>query len=674
MSTADTAMLIAIVNKDGSAAVVAGDLLTEFDTSTVEDGRHAIMMHAIAAAQERVAAVRLHVTEPDGAWPLIVHADGDVEPDEDGATSQDAGSAEPDGLAPNAGTEGDDAPEEEPAPDASPQHLTAQGQHGQNDEGTDAPDAELSQRELEPKPATEAAPAAPSTQSGPIEPADPLRGSRLATTGLPVLGATFDEDDDDSDVVDDPSPESPTRRPQREATDARPASEPLPAVAPRPPAATATPKATTTVEQTPVPPGRPRPAGAPARQPAPSAAPRRDAVTPPTPVRTPAPASAPAAAAPDAGEIDLFAPLRVSPQTPGPRAPQGGGEARRPRTERSRAEKRANDRQPGTRDSGKKPTSPKEPTAPEGRRSFLTPERAEEPAEKGWRGFLAKTGLRVPPSADERAERADIFTVSQHWPGPRTIAIVNAKGGSGKTPTTILTAAVFARYGGAGVLAWDNNQTRGTLGWRTEQGPHDASLHDMLPETDRLLSAQAQSADLAHYVHHQTRDRYDVLRSRPLLLADEQRIERGDIDRIHSVAAKYYRLIVMDSGNDESDPMWRRMIDLADQIVLATTTRAEHAEAGALLLEALSDRDARSASLVENSVAIVSQADPHASAAEVRSVVDGYRDLSRDVAAIPYDPAMAGGYLHFTALRPATRRAWLGATAAIARGLGPQRP
>src|SRR5690606_1793211 len=105
--------------------------------------------------------------------------------------------------------------------------------------------------------------------------------------------------------------------------------------------------------------------------------------------------------------------------------------------------------------------------------------------------------------------REDQAAVSQHWPGPRTIAVVNGKGGANKTPTTILTSAVFARYGGAGVLAWDNNQTRGTLGWRTEQGPHDATLHDLLPETERLLSTNAQSAELARYVHHQTRDRYD---------------------------------------------------------------------------------------------------------------------------------------------------------------------
>lgn len=320
------------------------------------------------------------------------------------------------------------------------------------------------------------------------------------------------------------------------------------------------------------------------------------------------------------------------------------------------------------------PPAPGMPAAPQispqTRRSFITPERLEEPATRGFRGALARAGIKVPPSAAERSEREDQAAVSQHWPGPRTIAVVNGKGGANKTPTTILTSAVFARYGGAGVLAWDNNQTRGTLGWRTEQGPHDATLHDLLPETERLLSTNAQSAELARYVHHQTRDHYDVLRSQPMVLASQQRVSSEDVDRIHAVAAKYYRLIVMDSGNDESDPMWLRMIDHTDQLVVATSSRAEHAEAGALLLEALAERDERSANLARNAVAVVSQSDEKATASEIRRIEDGYRELVREVVRIPYDPAMGAAQLHYRVLRPETQRAWLAAAAAIARGLG----
>ncbi|MGO2095747.1 MAG: ATPase [Candidatus Microbacterium stercoravium] len=312
-----------------------------------------------------------------------------------------------------------------------------------------------------------------------------------------------------------------------------------------------------------------------------------------------------------------------------------------------------------------------ETTRPQ-RETFLTGDREEdqreEPATRGFRGAMTRMGMRMGPGADERAEREDQLAVGQHWPGPRTIAVVNGKGGSGKTPTTILTGAVFARFGGAGVLAWDNNQTRGTLGWRTEQGPHESTLHDMLGASAHLLSTDAQAADVANYVHHQRQDRFDVLRSQPIALASEQRVSAEDVDKIHAVAARYYRLIIMDSGNDESDPLWLRMIDRTDQLVVATTSRDEHAEAGALLLDALAERDERSAQLAANAVTVVSQADQKAPASEVRRVVDGYRKLTRDVVQIPFDPAMIDGHLHFSALRPTTQRAWLSAAAAMARG------
>lgn len=308
-------------------------------------------------------------------------------------------------------------------------------------------------------------------------------------------------------------------------------------------------------------------------------------------------------------------------------------------------------------------------TRREARQSFLTQEQVEEPATQGWRGTMTRLGIRMAPSEAERAERADVQAVSQHWPGPRTIAIVNGKGGAGKTPTTVLLSAIFARYGGAGVLAWDNNQTRGTLGWRTEQGPHEATLLELLPESEKLLGTGAQSADLAHFVHHQTRDRFDVLRSKPMELASAQRVDAADVDAIHRVASKYYRLIFIDSGNDESDPMWRRMIDHTDQLVVATTTRDDHAEAGALLLEALAQQNDKAHALAQNAVAVVTQADSKATAADVKRVADGYKTLARDVATIPFDPAMVDGILRYDALRPSTQRAWLAAGAAVARGL-----
>ncbi|WP_285114016.1 AAA family ATPase [Leifsonia sp. fls2-241-R2A-40a] len=304
------------------------------------------------------------------------------------------------------------------------------------------------------------------------------------------------------------------------------------------------------------------------------------------------------------------------------------------------------------------------------RESFLRVERTRpDRARQGMRGALARAGVPLGPSAAELRERAELDAVSRHWAGPRTIAIVNGKGGANKTPTTALLSAVFARNGGSGVLAWDNNETRGTLGWRTEKDDHDATVQSLLPATDVLMSAGARTADIGHYMHHQNADKYDVLRSNPTMLATEQRISSADFDRLHAVATKFYRLVIIDSGNDESAERWLRMIDHTDQLVIATTALGEHAEAGALLLEALMQRDAHSARLAREAVVIVSQSERTGPASEVRRVATGFEPLARRAVTIPFDPEMHGGRLSFESLAPRTRRAWLHAAAAVAEGL-----
>lgn len=303
------------------------------------------------------------------------------------------------------------------------------------------------------------------------------------------------------------------------------------------------------------------------------------------------------------------------------------------------------------------------------RATFLDTKTAKIPATRGFRGFLASLGIRIAPSARELEERRDTRMVSQHWPGPRTISVVNGKGGANKTPTTVMLAAIFARNGGGPVLAWDNNETRGTLGWRTEQAQHDATVMDLLPETGLLLSPAAQSAMLAKFVHHQTDDKYDVLRSNPNVLASEQKVTKADFDSLHSVASKYFRLNIVDSGNDESAERWLRMIDHTDQLVIATTTVEEHAEAGALLLEALQERGGKYAELARGAVVIVSQADRNGTEAQARRVAEAFKVLARAAVTIPYDPALVKGQIRYASLRPVTQRAWLRAAAAVAGGL-----
>lgn len=308
--------------------------------------------------------------------------------------------------------------------------------------------------------------------------------------------------------------------------------------------------------------------------------------------------------------------------------------------------------------------------------TFLVTENQSAPATKGWRGTLNKLGLRLEPSEEETAEREDIRAVSQHWPGPRTIAVVNRKGGANKTPTVAMLSAVLARYGGGPVVAWDNNESQGTLGWRTEQGAHNSSVLHLIAAADKLLSPSANAADLAHYVHHQTADKFDVLRSDENDEGDHE-ITAEEVDIAHRVLSKFYRLLVMDSGNTARSANWRRMIDHTSQLVVPVTAMEDRAEAARLTLQTLESRGGHNAELAHNAVVIVSEATDAArgtgealkrSREEAARIAEGFKPLVREVVRVPYDPALVNGIIRYDALRPHTRRAWLAAAAAVTKG------
>ncbi|WP_420367143.1 MinD/ParA family ATP-binding protein [Curtobacterium sp. L1-20] len=307
----------------------------------------------------------------------------------------------------------------------------------------------------------------------------------------------------------------------------------------------------------------------------------------------------------------------------------------------------------------------------QGRQSFLTQESVEEPATTGFRGFLTRAGIRVAPSAAERLHREQVHLVSQHHVGPRTIMLANGKGGAGKTLATVCLSTILARYSGAATVAWDNNQTRGTLGWSTESARHEASVLDLLPNIGRLLGTDAQSADMASYVHHQTRDRYDVLKSKPDVLAAEQRFDAGTVDQVHKVLTKFYRLVLIDSGNDETDPMWLAGLDRTDQLVVPTTTDDKWCESAALLLEQLVAAGGRYRELAENAVVIVGVETSDVTRQKVAEQVRRFKDagLGRDVLTIPYDAGLKARVINYDALQERTKLAWLAAGAAVARGL-----
>src|SRR5699024_3505199 len=97
--------------------------------------------------------------------------------------------------------------------------------------------------------------------------------------------------------------------------------------------------------------------------------------------------------------------------------------------------------------------------------------------------------------------------------GPRNIAVVNLKGGAHKTTASLMIAATLGVTRGGNVLAWDNNETRGTLGWRGIRSDHNRTAVDLLQNIDLLRAPEASNADLDPYVRPQVGMSFIVLDS-----------------------------------------------------------------------------------------------------------------------------------------------------------------
>lgn len=300
------------------------------------------------------------------------------------------------------------------------------------------------------------------------------------------------------------------------------------------------------------------------------------------------------------------------------------------------------------------------------------PEPAPGPAEHGWRGQVRRLslGLIQPrPGPAEAARRAAVAAVQRSLSGPRTVVVVNPKGGAHKTTATLLLAATFGRQRGGYTLAWDNNETRGTLGWRAQPAEHARTATDLLGDLDRFATAaRARVGDLDHYVRPQRGAHFDVLASDEDAAAAAT-IDAEAFDRLHATLARFYRVLVVDTGNNMRAPNWGAAVDAADQLVVVSTVREDTAATAAWLVDGLRARGHEDK--VAHAVTLLAAPDSRPADAALHARLRGhFAQLTRAVIDVPYDPALAAGApVDVDQLHARTREAWLQATATVAAGL-----
>lgn len=293
------------------------------------------------------------------------------------------------------------------------------------------------------------------------------------------------------------------------------------------------------------------------------------------------------------------------------------------------------------------------------------------PATWGWRGTVRRwTGGLISPGMG-RAELAyenDRRTIQRDFDGPRTIAFINPKGGAAKTTGVLAAGYTFGTVRGGGVVAWDNNETRGTLGIRGTRSTHRNTTRELLEDLERFTDVyQSRIGDLGAFVRSQGDAHFDVLASdeRPDVTGT---IRAQDFDAVHKLLERFYRIILIDTGNSIRAENWLAAVGSADLLVVTSTIREDTGYSGLWMLDAL--QDAGYQNLKYKTITVLSDPSANVDTKLAADLVGVYEQRTRGVYRVPYDPVLvAGTTIPYGQLSKDTRRSWLRACAAMAEAL-----
>jgi MinD-like ATPase involved in chromosome partitioning or flagellar assembly len=288
-------------------------------------------------------------------------------------------------------------------------------------------------------------------------------------------------------------------------------------------------------------------------------------------------------------------------------------------------------------------------------------------ATMGVRAVVNRMGLvRLPPGRHEQELKRDIDMVRRNFGGLRQVTVVNPKGGAGKTVAILLLAMTFGQKRGGYVLAWDNNETQGTLGMRAQQDFHSRTVRDMLRDLGQFQGAHGRVGDLSQYVRSQGEGMFDVLASDESATGGEM-LTASAFAEIREVVSRFYKLIFVDTGNNVRAQNWQAAMDATDQLVVTMSARNDSAETAARMLDHLEQSGRQR--LVRQAVTVVSMP-PSRKEIDLPAIQEHFAARTRGVLLAPYERLIdTGEPIRYGQLSSATRDAWLKIAAAVAEGL-----
>ncbi len=142
-------------------------------------------------------------------------------------------------------------------------------------------------------------------------------------------------------------------------------------------------------------------------------------------------------------------------------------------------------------------------------------------------------------------------------------------------------------------------------------------------------------------------------------------IDDAAFDRLHRTLSRYYRLLIVDTGNNMRASNWVAAVAAADQLVIVSTVREDTAASAAWLLDGLAEKGF--GDKVDRAVTILTSPSDKPDRELEQRLADHFGALTAAVTTIPYDAALVdGGTIDFDALSAETHDAWLTAAAVVA--------
>ncbi|GFJ77014.1 MinD/ParA family ATP-binding protein [Phytohabitans houttuyneae] len=304
---------------------------------------------------------------------------------------------------------------------------------------------------------------------------------------------------------------------------------------------------------------------------------------------------------------------------------------------------------------GWQPPAPPRPTAP-------PPPPVQPPPQQQDNGYMPQLEFRQ-TRPDAEVERA-VSVLRRDLGMPKVLAFANPKGGVHKTTATVLAAATVGSVRGRGVLAWDDNELRGTLGLRAGSARHARTIRHLIAD---LADVEARHGlelkeELDDYLRHASDGSYDVLAGEesPRFA---QRLDQYTVRRVLELLRRTHDVICVDTGNNVESANWQTVLQAADQLVITTVPREDAAFTADWMLDLLDE--VGMGELAANAVTLLSCPTPGHSPL-LEDLARHFSTRTRAVAVVPYDQALeTGSSIEYNQLQPETRAAWLKAASVM---------